>query len=112
MITHIHEDPLFGNSVALNPGQGGVRDVASAITSHEQTEYNRICYSQTLDDVFPTIFFFQSIQKSQLLLLCRVVAQKRIPVHRYCVVIFTFHILWDWRIKHFYLGIEQRPTQG
>ena len=27
---------LFGNRVALNPGLGGVRDVASAIISHEQ----------------------------------------------------------------------------
>ena len=26
---------LFGNGVALNPGLGGVRDVASANTSHE-----------------------------------------------------------------------------
>ena len=29
---------LFGNRVALNPGLGGVRDVASAIISPEQTQ--------------------------------------------------------------------------
>ena len=29
---------LFGNRVALNPGLGDVRDVASAIMSHEQTQ--------------------------------------------------------------------------
>ena len=29
---------LFGNRVELNPGLGGVRDVASAIISHEQTQ--------------------------------------------------------------------------
>ena len=39
--------------VALNPGLGGVRDVTSAIISHEQTQSNRICYFQTLDAVFP-----------------------------------------------------------
>ena len=27
---------MFGNRVALNPGLGGVRDVATAIMSHEQ----------------------------------------------------------------------------
>ena len=44
---------LFGNRVALNPGLGGVRDVTSAIISHEQTQSNRVCYLQTLDAVFP-----------------------------------------------------------
>ena len=29
---------------ALNPGLGGVRDVTSAIISHEQTQSNRVCY--------------------------------------------------------------------
>ena len=29
---------LFESRVALNPGLGGVRDVASAIISHEQTQ--------------------------------------------------------------------------
>ena len=29
---------FFGSRVALNPGLGGVRDVASAIISHEQTQ--------------------------------------------------------------------------
>ena len=29
---------LFGNRVTLNPGLGGVRDVANAIISHEQTQ--------------------------------------------------------------------------
>ena len=28
---------FFGNRVMINPGLGGVRDVASAIISHEQT---------------------------------------------------------------------------
>ena len=31
---------LFGNRVALNSGLGDMRDVASAITSHEQTQSN------------------------------------------------------------------------
>ena len=44
---------LFSNRVALNPGLGGVRDVTSAIISHEQTQSNRVCYFQTLDAVFP-----------------------------------------------------------
>ena len=44
---------LFGTRVALNPGLGGVRDVASAIISHEQTQSNRVCCFQTLDVVFP-----------------------------------------------------------
>ena len=48
---------LFGNRVALNPGQGDVRDVASAATSHEQTQSNRICCFQTLDAVFPKDLF-------------------------------------------------------
>ena len=29
--------------VALSPGIGGVRDVASAIISHEQTHSDRVC---------------------------------------------------------------------
>ena len=29
---------MFGNRVALNSGLGGVRDVATAILSHEQTQ--------------------------------------------------------------------------
>ena len=41
----------------LNPGLGGVRDVLSAIISHEQTQYNRICRFQTLDAVFPKDLF-------------------------------------------------------
>ena len=44
---------LFGNRIALNPWLGGVRDVTSAIISHEQTQSNRVCYFQTLDAVFP-----------------------------------------------------------
>ena len=44
---------LFSNRVALNPGLGGVRDVTSAIISHEQTQSNRVCYFQTFDAVFP-----------------------------------------------------------
>ena len=31
---------LFGSRVALNPGLGGMRDVASVIISHEQTHSN------------------------------------------------------------------------
>ena len=37
----------------LNPGLGGVRDVTSAIISHEQTQSNRVCYFQNSDAVFP-----------------------------------------------------------
>ena len=40
---------FFGSRVALNPGLGGVRDVASAIISHEQTQSNRVCCFQILD---------------------------------------------------------------
>ena len=39
---------LFGNSAALNPGKGGMRDVASANISHEQTQSTRVCCFQTL----------------------------------------------------------------
>ena len=35
---------LFGNRVAFNLGLGSVRDVASAIISHEQTQSNRDCF--------------------------------------------------------------------
>ena len=34
-------------------GLGGVRDVASAIISYEQTQSNRVCCFQTLDAIFP-----------------------------------------------------------
>ena len=40
----------IGNRAALSAGLGGVRDVASAIISHEQTELNEVC---CLDAVFP-----------------------------------------------------------
>ena len=46
---------LFGNRVALNPGLGGVRDVTSAISCQEQTQYNRVFYFRTLDAVFQMI---------------------------------------------------------
>ena len=42
-----------GNSVSLSLGIGGVRDVASSSTSHEQTQSNRFCGFQTLVAVFP-----------------------------------------------------------
>ena len=41
---------LFESRVAINPGLGGVRDIVSAIISHEQT---RVCRFQLLDAVFP-----------------------------------------------------------
>ena len=44
---------LFGSRSALNAGLGGVRDVASVIISHEQSQSNRVCRFQTLDSVFP-----------------------------------------------------------
>ena len=44
---------LFGKRVTLNPGQGGVRDVASVIISQEQTQSNRVCCFQILDAIFP-----------------------------------------------------------
>ena len=48
---------LFESRVALNPRLGGVRDVASATISHEQTQLNRDCCFQTLDAVFPKDLF-------------------------------------------------------
>ena len=45
---------LFESRVALNPGLGGVRDVASAIISHEQTQL-----SKSLDAVFPKDLFYR-----------------------------------------------------
>ena len=50
---------VFLSRVALNPGLGGVRDIASAIISHEQTQYTvklRLLF-QTLDAVFPKDLF-------------------------------------------------------
>ena len=38
-------------------GLGGVRDVASAIISHEQTQSNRVSWFQTLNVVFPKDLF-------------------------------------------------------
>ena len=81
---------LFESRVALNLRLGGVRDVAPAIISHEQTQYNRVCCFQTLDAVFPKDPFLQIIKRPQQLSLCRVAALKSIPIHRYSVVIFTF----------------------
>ena len=49
---------LFGNRVALNPGLGGVRDVASFITSHEQSQSHLVCCFQTLNAAFTNDFFF------------------------------------------------------
>ena len=43
--------------VFLHMRLGGVRDVASAIISHEQTQSNRVCCFQTLDAVFPKDLF-------------------------------------------------------
>ena len=48
----------FGNRVALSPVLGGVRDVASAMISHEQTlKSDRVCCFQTLDAAFPKDLF-------------------------------------------------------
>ena len=46
---------LFDSRVALNPGLGGVRDVASAIFCHEQTQYHRACCFHIFDAVCPLI---------------------------------------------------------
>ena len=48
---------LFETRVAINPVLGDVRDVASGIISHEQTQSNRVCLFQTLDGVFPKDLF-------------------------------------------------------
>ena len=48
---------LFESRVALNTGLGGMRDVVSAIISHEQTQSNRVCCFQTLDAVLPKDLF-------------------------------------------------------
>ena len=45
----------------LNSGLGGVRDVAYAIISHEQTQLNLVCCFQALDAVFPKDPFLQII---------------------------------------------------
>ena len=58
-ITNFPFNTLFGNRVTLNPGLhvGGVRDVASAIISHEQILSNWFCCFQTVDAVFPKELF-------------------------------------------------------
>ena len=43
---------VWGNSTVLNPGLGGVRDIAFAIISHKQTQSNRVCYFQDLNAIF------------------------------------------------------------
>ena len=43
---------VFESRVALNPVLRGVRDVASAIISHEQSQLNRVCCFNRLDAVF------------------------------------------------------------
>ena len=54
--------PVFGNRVELNPGLGGVREVASAIIFHEQTQSNRSCYFQTSDAELPKNLFSDYLQ--------------------------------------------------
>ena len=49
---------LFGSRVTLNPGLGGVMDVASANISHEQTQPNRVTLP-TLNATFPNDLFFR-----------------------------------------------------
>ena len=49
----LYGSTLFLGAVPPNPGLSGVRDIASAIISHEQTQSNRVCCFQTLDAVFP-----------------------------------------------------------
>ena len=44
---------LSESRVALNPGIDGVRDVASTIISHVQTQLNRVCCFHPLDAGFP-----------------------------------------------------------
>ena len=41
----------------LNPGLGCVRDIASAIISHELIQLNRVYCFQALDAVFPKELF-------------------------------------------------------
>ena len=47
----------FDSRGALNPGLGGLRDVASAIIFHEHTESNLVCCFQTPHAVFPKDLF-------------------------------------------------------
>ena len=52
----LQSSTFFGGSrYALKPGLGGVRDVASAIISHEQTQSNRVCVFKL------RMLFFQKI---------------------------------------------------
>ena len=39
----------FVNTVSLEQGLGGMRDVVNSIIIHEQAQSNRICSFQTLD---------------------------------------------------------------
>ena len=81
---------LFGNRVALNPGLGGVRDVASASITFalEQTQSNRVCYFQTLDAVFPKDHFSDYLEiTTDVVVPCG--GPKILLVHRYSVVMFT-----------------------
>ena len=53
----------------LNLGLGSVRDVASAIISHEHSQTNRVCYFQNLNAVFPKDLFSDYKYRDQLSLL-------------------------------------------
>ena len=62
---------LFGNRVLINPGPGGMRDVATAIISHEQTQSNCDCCFQTLDAVFLKDLFSDHFKISHLIFLSK-----------------------------------------
>ena len=77
------------NRVALNPGLGGMRCVASAIIAHEQTRSNRVCCFQTLDLVFPKDLSSDYLEITTAVVVSSC-ALKSLPVHRFSPVIFIF----------------------
>ena len=81
---------LFESRVALNSGLGGVRNVVSVIISHEQTKNTESAVFKLYMLYFQRILFTDNLETT--IAVARLTALKRLPVHRYVVVILTFSV--------------------
>ena len=103
---------LFGSRDALNPGLGGVRDVASALTSHKQTQSNRLCCFQTLDAVFPKDLLSDCSETTTAVDVPCGGPKKVSPYIDIVLSFLYFLVLSDYMVQHFYLGAELRSTRA
>ena len=89
-----------------------MRDVESAIISHEQTQSNRVCCFQTLHTAFPKYLFSDySVITKTVVLPCG--GPKKTPLHIDILLLcLHFLVFWDCRVLLFGNRVSLSPGLG